>query len=245
MADEIVYPPLDVPKPFAPGVHVVDSGPHRAFGIPLPVRMTVIRLSDGGLLLHAPTRYTDTLADALCAFGPIRHLVMPNPGHFAYVGEWQRAFPEAVTWAAPGMKTMLRWRGGGVTADAELGDAPPEAWADDVDQAIVPGAAGFREVLFVHKASRTLVLTDLIVGLERERLPGWLRVAAGAVGASRAVPAAPAYLKAVVLARRRSARRAVARMLAHEPRRAIFAHGKPFADDASQRLRASFRWLLE
>ena len=41
------YPPLDVLKPVADGLWIVDSGPLRALGIPLPVRMTIIRLGDG------------------------------------------------------------------------------------------------------------------------------------------------------------------------------------------------------
>src|SRR3954470_1958886 len=69
--DACMYPPLDVPKPIADGVWVVDSGPMEVFGIPLPIRMTVLRLADGGLWLHSPTRLTPALAAALQALGPI------------------------------------------------------------------------------------------------------------------------------------------------------------------------------
>jgi len=40
-ADDITYPPLDVPKPVADGIWIVDSGPLRVFGVlGLPIRMT-------------------------------------------------------------------------------------------------------------------------------------------------------------------------------------------------------------
>ena len=48
------YPPLDVPKPVTQNLWVVDSGPMRAMGvIPIPVRMTVVRLENGEVLLHS------------------------------------------------------------------------------------------------------------------------------------------------------------------------------------------------
>ena len=54
--------PLDTPKPVAAGVWVVDSGPQRVLGLPIPLRMVVLRLADGGLWLHSPTRFSPALA---------------------------------------------------------------------------------------------------------------------------------------------------------------------------------------
>ena len=63
---DVSYSPLDVPKPIAKNLWNVDSGPLRVMGlIPLPVRMTIIRLADGGLLLHSPTRFDFDLAREL------------------------------------------------------------------------------------------------------------------------------------------------------------------------------------
>ena len=57
-ADDITYPPLDVPKPVADGVWIVDSGPLRVFGLlGLPIRMTALQLSSGDMLMHSPTRF--------------------------------------------------------------------------------------------------------------------------------------------------------------------------------------------
>ena len=52
--EKVTYPPLDVLKRVADNIWIVDSGPLRALGMPLPIRMTVIKLRDGGLLLHSP-----------------------------------------------------------------------------------------------------------------------------------------------------------------------------------------------
>ena len=60
------YPPLNVLKPVGKRIWIVDSGPLHAAGIiPLPVRMTVMQLIEGGLLLHSPTQCDSRLRDEL------------------------------------------------------------------------------------------------------------------------------------------------------------------------------------
>ena len=70
--NRVLYPPLDSLKPVTDDVWIVDSGPLRAFALPIPVRMTVVRLQGGELWLHSPTRYTPGLKEALSALGRIR-----------------------------------------------------------------------------------------------------------------------------------------------------------------------------
>src|SRR5215218_10249935 len=78
-ADDITYPPLDVPKPVADGIWIIDSGPLRVFGLlGLPIRMTVLRLSSGDMLMHSPTPFDARLKAEIEAHGPIRHLVAPT-----------------------------------------------------------------------------------------------------------------------------------------------------------------------
>ena len=60
-SEDVTYPPLDVLKPVAENLWIVDSGPQEAMGLSLPVRMTVIRLSNGDVWLHSPTRFNGEL----------------------------------------------------------------------------------------------------------------------------------------------------------------------------------------
>jgi hypothetical protein len=48
-----------------------------------------------------------------------------------------------------------------VRIDEELGEKPPELWARELDQALVGGAPSLNEVVFLHRASRTLLCLDL------------------------------------------------------------------------------------
>ena len=237
------YPPLDVPKPVADGVWIVDSGPLRMLGIPLPVRMTVIRLGTGDLWLHSPTRYDERLRAELERHGRIRHLVAPDVAHWVFLREWQQSCPDAVVWAAPGLRDRGQVKKSGLRVDRDLGAVSPSDWAGDIEQVVVPGA-GFAEVDFFHKATRTLVLTDLVVNIEPEKLPFLLRPGARLIGVVAPDGKAPLYLRLIIRARRHEARQAASRMLAWAPERVIFSHGRWFEKDGPAALRRSLAWLV-
>jgi len=240
---EATYPPLDVLKPVAEGVWIVDSGPLRALGIPLPVRMTIIRLRDGALWLHSPTRYDPRLHRDIAALGPIRQLVAPNIAHWTYLKAWQDHCPEALTWAAPNLRQRGQVQRSGLRVDRVLEDAAPPEWAADLRQTIVPGGLAFREVGFFHGPSRTLILTDLVLNLEPAKMPALLRPLLKLARMTTPHGQPPPYLRLVVKLRRQAAARAAAELVALKPERVIFAHGLWFAGDATARLRHALRWL--
>ena len=182
MAD-VTYPPLDVPKPAAADVWVVDSGPMKAMGvIPIPVRSTVIRLSTGDTMVHSTSRLTPDLRRRIEEIGPIRHLVAPNIAHWTFLKEWQGRLPEAVTWAAPGLRKRAQVRKAGLRLDHDLGDDAAPGWPPELEQIAVHGAAGFCEVALHHRPSRTLILVDLVQNMERRKLPLPLQTFAAVAG---------------------------------------------------------------
>lgn len=243
MAEDGTYPPLDVPKPLADGAWVVDGGPQRVLGLSLPTRMTVLRLADGGLWLHSPTRHTPALQRALAKLGPVRHLVAPNTAHWVHVSPWQKACPEAKLWAAPGVADRARGQDVHLGAPGTLGDAAPAEWEGQIEHAVFSGP-GFVEVAFHHRASRTAVLTDTVQALRSGDLPLATRLFARMVGSAVPEGETPAHIR-LVLNRRRSANRAAAeRLLALRPERVVFAHGDFYKEDGAARLRGALDWLV-
>jgi hypothetical protein len=239
------YPPFDVPKPVAEGIWIVDGAPIRPLGVTMPVRMTVVRLADGGLWLHSPIRFSPGLLGALGELGPVRHLVAPDSAHWTFLADWQRHCPEAVAWAAPGLRRRLQVRVSRVRFHRDLGPAPPADWSAEIDQTLVAGAAGFREVAFLHRASRSLILTDLVLAIEEARVPAATRLYARLTGTGAPEGGVPSYLRLLLAARKAEARRAVARMLGWRPERVIFAHGRWFESEGADRLRRAFAWLID
>lgn len=243
MPQDVTYPPLHTPKPVTKDVWVVDGGSQRVLGLPIPVRMAVLRLADGGLWLHSPTRFSPALAASLTALGPVRHLVSPGPAHWTHLQAWQAGFPEARLWAPHGVVERARGQGAVLRADGVLGPEPPGDWAGQIAQEVFSGA-GFVEIAFHHAASRTLLLCDTVQAMEPTRLPLGMGLLVRALGAAGPAGGTPRHVR-LVLARHRDHNRAVVqRLLALDPLRVVFAHGAWFEADGAARLRRAFGWLL-
>ncbi len=236
--------PLDVPVRFAEHVWTVESRLPGLLGRVFPVRMTVFRLPDGGLLLHSPTRYSPALKGALEAEGPIRHLAAPSVAHWMFVRDWQRNCPDAVTWGSPRLAERRPVRRSGLRLDRVLSDGAPHDWGDAIDLVTVPGALGFREVAFLHRPTRTLVLADLMMDLDPAQVPAPFRPLVLAFGMTAPDRMPPPHLRLVIRGGGEDARHAAARLLAMSPERILLAHGRTVPTDGAAALRRSLRWLV-
>ena len=243
------YEPLNALKPVADNVWIVD-GPEILMGypylpffkVPFPTRMTVVRLADGSLWVHSPTPLTAPLAQAIDALGRVAFLVAPNLLHYWWIGEWKTHYPTARAYGAPGVAAHAAKRFTGF--DAELTETLPAAWQDAFAQVLVTGDF-MTEAVFFHRASRTLILTDLIENFEpgRFRRP-WIRWACQAAGCCHPDGKAPIDLRATFLRHRDSVRRGARAMLEWQPERVILAHGRWYPDNAAAELKRAFRWAL-
>lgn len=241
----VTYPPLDIPKAVADDVWIVDSGPLKQAGMRLPIRMTVIRLAGGGLLLHSPTPFSAPLLNALQELGTVEHLLAPSFGHWQFVAGWQRACSAATIWAVPGLAQRKQVRASPLRIDRQLGAGQRFPWGEGIEVILVPGGAGFHEAALFHRASRTLVLTDLVVNLERDKLPPVERLGVRLFGSLAPGGMAPLHLRLLLRLRREEARAAAQQLLGLAPERVVFAHGAWFERDGQARLRRSLRWLVD
>ena len=238
------YPPFDTPKAVAGGIWIVDGAPLHPGGIAIPVRMTVVRLSWGELWLHSPIRFSDALAERLAELGPVRHLVAPNVAHWTLLADWQRQVPDALTWAAPNLGKRRQVRKSDVRIDRELADGT-SPWAEDLDMVVVPGSGGFREIAFLHRPSRTAILTDLVQSLEADRVPITTRLFARATGTLYPRATAPVYLRAALRLYGSPTKRALARVIEWRPERVIFSHGRWFERDGAAALEKAWGRLAQ
>ena len=178
------YDPLETLKPFANEVWIVD-GPEIGMSFlgltfPFPTRMTVVRLPSGDLWLHSPIAWSARLARSIADLGHVQHLIAPNTLHTSYLTFWRDHFPEARTYGAPGLAARPR----PVSSSTRRSMKHPP---DDMGGRIRPmrhAGSVLTEVDFFHRASRTLIITDLIENFEprrvRKTLLRWLIRMAGA-----------------------------------------------------------------
>jgi hypothetical protein len=132
--------------------------PVRLAGTRFEARMTIIRLASGQILLHSPCAITSDLAEEISALGPVAHIILPGNFHHLHASSAQIAFPNAKTWICPGIEKKRP----DLKYDGVLGDLAPAEWAGEIEQVLLRGTRIMREVAMYHRASRTLVLVDLI-----------------------------------------------------------------------------------
>ncbi|MEO3428235.1 DUF4336 domain-containing protein [Pelagibius sp. CAU 1746] len=243
---EITYPPLGSLKPLAENVWTVD-GPAIRFGLGwlklrFPTRMTILRLIGGGLFIHSPTALSPALRGAVEVLGPPRWIVAPNRIHYWWVPDWHAAFPAAEVYLAPRVREQA---GGRIDFPAcELEAAAGYPWDGEIATLPVPGSY-MTEVVFFHRPSRTLVLTDLIENFEPRKLGFVMRRLTRWAGILDPDGQMPRDMRLTFKGRRAELRRAVETMIAWDPQRVILAHGRCYERDGAAELRRAFRWLLD
>jgi hypothetical protein len=239
------YAPLNVPKPVADGLWVVDGPEIRlsmlGLKVPFPTRMTVARLPDGGLWIHSPIAPDEQMFAATLALGPVRAIVAPNTLHYWWLPEWHARCLDAGIYACSDLAASARRP---LPSFETLGSTPPSAWSGSFEQVVIAGDF-LTEVAFLHRASRTLILADLIENFETERIrPRWLRWTVLLGGAADPDGKAPIDMRLGFLRRRKAMRAAVRQMLAWQPQRIIIAHGRWYERNGTAELRRAFRWVL-
>ncbi len=220
-------------EPIAPGVWTAPM-PHVYMGLHLGTRMTVVRLSDGSLLIHSPIRLDATLKAEIDALGPVSHIVAPSRFHHVYFGDFAAAYPGAKKHAAEGLETKRK----DLSFDAVLGESDAD-WARDLRSRKVDGCAIGETVLF-HPSSRTLITSDFVQNFDSSdhwATRQYLKLAGIHRRTNVSVPVRMAYRD------RRAARRAVDEIIDWAPEQITLAHGVPIHSDGQRAIRSAYQWL--
>lgn len=211
--------------------------PQNYWGLEVGCRMTVIRLANGEVLLHSPVELDEALRAELDAIGPVRYAIAPNRVHHLYAGKVPQLYPQARLWIAAGLE---RKRPDLAFATILTDEAPPE-WHGQVDQLYFQGRPFENEVVFLHRASRTLLLCDLAFNFG-PRAPLVTRVfmtLMGGYGHFR-----PTRIDPLLIRDRGLARKSLETILTWDFDRIIIAHGEILETGGRELLRAGYHWLL-
>ena len=206
-------------------------------GLDFYARTTVVRLSNGELLVHSPSPINEVLVDRIREIGPVAHLIAPGSYHYFYVAAWQEAFPEAMVWICPGVERKQP----DLEFDGFLSDHAPNAWAEELDQVLVRGNRLIWEVVFLDRPSRTLIITDLLENIgEKSGAVGWqFKLWWKAVFHMWDNPKpAPEYQMG--WKDRRAAKHSLERILEWDFDRIILSHGENIESDAKAVLRKAW-----
>lgn len=198
-------------------------------------RMTVMRLSDGTLMLHSPVALDPPLKGALDALGSVRWIIGPSKVHHLFISAFVQAYPGAMLCGAPGLAEKRPDLAIRHTLTVPL----PAGWPEEISTQLVEGAPWMNEVALFHRSSRTLVLTDLVFndppGATHARLFHRLVGATGKFG--------PHRLIRFGMRDRAATRRSIDRILAWDFDRIIMSHGAIVASGGHAKFAAAFAFL--
>jgi hypothetical protein len=153
--------------------------------VQVPLRMTVIKLKEGGLFVYDPIAATPELLGYMKQLekehGPVKHIVLGSVAieHKVYAGVFAQKFPSAQVWVQPGQYSFpsnlpipyLGFPAGRTNViPANEADAPKD-WTDFEFRTLGPLISkdgAFGETVFFHKPTNTLLVTDTVVEVTNE-----------------------------------------------------------------------------
>jgi hypothetical protein len=215
----------------------IAGSPLRFLGLEVGARMTVVRLPDSRLLLHSPIAATVELVREVQAVGRVAYIVAPNRLHHLFVGEWQRACPDALLYVAPGLDTKRA----DLAIEGVLGDESEPGWRGDIDQVLLRGFPFANEVVFFHRPSATLIAADLAfnIGASSPPLTRLFFRLGGVYGRL-----SPTLLERLLVRDRTAFRHSLERILDWPFERVVVAHGEVSEKAGREELIRGYSWLL-
>lgn len=210
-------------------------------GFPYPTRMTIVRLANSRLWVHSPSAICPGLLDEVNALGTVQYLISPNKIHHLYMQDWAKHYPAAKLFASPGLADKRA----DIRFFEELSDQPYKDWAPEIEQLVFKGSLKMEEVVFFHKKSRTLILTDLIENFPKGHFSGVKKILAQWAGIIAPDGKTPLDWRLTFsFGDKTTAKACIKRILKWKPEKVIIAHGMWIEEKGEDFLRRSFRWLL-
>lgn len=152
------------------------------FYVIVPIRMTVVRLRPGGLLVYSPVAPTAEciagMRELEAAYGSVKYIILPTVTgieHKVFVGPFSRRFPQAQVYVAPNqwsfpLNLPLSWLGLPRQRTQILPEESSKSpFFEELDYAVLGpiklNLGPFAEAVFLHRQSRTLLVTDSVMSV--------------------------------------------------------------------------------
>ena len=214
---------------------VIDHAFEMPGGVQIGTRTTLVRLSDGNIFAHAPGPADDGDHIELSKHGNVTQVVAPNLFHNMFVEDWMSRY-EGATCHAP---TSFDTKVSGLAYEV-LSDEASAAWSADLDQVFVCGMPKLEETVFFHRATRTLLLTDLCFNMMHSdsfitRLVMRMMGGYGHFGPSRL---GKSFVKDKV-----AMRRGIERILEWDFDRVTVTHGEVLETNGHAMVKQAYAWL--
>lgn len=227
------------PLSFGPGIWVQDGDEIRLWGIPFTTRATLVRLGNGQLWIHSPVAPSKARFAAAEALGDPGFVIAPNLVHGAFGPDWQAHYEKAQFWVSP--KFTKRHKDAKPDGLLTI-DSAPNAWAGEIDFCLFAGHSFMDEVVFLHKPSGTLIVTDIIQRHDPAKNTLFWRLVKRGVGILGTSGTTPRDMR-LSFNDRAAARASRDHILSWDFDRIILSHGFNVERDGKAYFEDAMRWL--
>jgi hypothetical protein len=208
--------------------------PGRVFGLPLGRRLTVARGANGQVIVFSPQPFCERIIAELTPLDGPGAFVIPGRRHGVFLPDYFTSFPRA------------KFLAGKASLDdhpdwplVELSPGMPELAGFDVIE--VEGMPAIREHVFFHRATRSLIVAELLLNIVERN--GWLDRTLLQLAGIREQPG-PSRLWRMLIKDRARFSASLQRVLELDFQRIIPLHGEVINDRAMPVFQEAFaEWL--
>jgi hypothetical protein len=218
----------------------VAEQPLKFWGIEVGTRMTLIRLANGELIVISPISVDRQTINQVNELGNVAVIIAPNLYHHLFVAEFKAIYPDAQIWAAPDLelkrpdlpieKTLTD---GSIGLDDEI----EHLFFAGFNFFDLPKISSLNEVVFFHRPSQTLILTDTAYHFDRS-FPWLTQLSFRVLGGYQKLE--PSLLEKLATRERVRVKNSIERVLNWDFLRVIMAHGRIVENDAKSKLKAGY-----
>jgi hypothetical protein len=220
------------------GIWSVAGSAKLAPGFSLPVRATIVKLQNGGLLIHNPVAFSPETAAAISRLGEVAVILAPNLFHNLFVKRAAALFPDAQIVGPRGIDKKLP----GVNFSEFIEEGPSARLGPDFEHVFIGGSPKMNEVVLHHRATSSLIVADYFFNIHETEgflTPFVLKYFSGAYKKP-----AQSKLWRAVTKDRAAAKRSAEQVLALDLGRIIMCHGED-VEEGRALASAALRWLTE
>jgi len=215
----------------APGVAVMQY-PLRAFVVDFQRCVTLLRLADGRVVIHSSAPFTAEDVAAIRRLGVPSWVVEATLMHDTFAQRVRAFFPDIPYLAPDGFAKLT-----GVPTRSLY--PPPSDWAGEIEVLKIEGLRKVDEHALFHRASRTLVLADLLFHFPADSR-GWPRFFARHIMRLPRLSGVSAFFRLMIRDRAAFAL-SMRKMLEWDFEQIVVGHGDPIQNHAKTMLTQALR----
>ncbi|MBV6624945.1 MAG: DUF4336 domain-containing protein [Rivularia sp. (in: Bacteria)] len=214
------------------------------WGLEVGTRMTVIRLKSGEIVVISPIMVDEATINQINDIGEVSQIIAPNLYHHLSISDFQSIYPNAKICAAPGLESKRPdIKIDKVLSQGTLGKQ------DEIEYFLfkgfkildLKGVSSLNELVFFHRESRTLILTDTAFHFD-DSFPFTTQLTMRVVGGYNKLE--PSILEKLAIREKEKVKESIQAVLNWDFERVIVAHGSILEKAGKEKLKKGYEWVL-